>query len=181
MKRISVYLSGMLLVFSVSGTAHAALIPTHYVYDDCLDITWLGDANYAQTSGYDSDGQMDWWQADAWALQLDYAGHTDWRLATIDELAHLYNVEGVSSDNPGPFVNGQHDWYWSGTEYNYPGADDAWLFVMYNGSQAWIIKDFNFYAWPVRPGQVSTIPIPPAVWLLGSGLIGLIGFRRKFR
>jgi hypothetical protein len=28
---------------------------------------------------------------------------------------------------------------------------------------------------------VSAVPIPGAVWLLGSGLIGLVGFRRKFR
>jgi len=25
------------------------------------------------------------------------------------------------------------------------------------------------------------VPIPTAVWLLGSGLVGLVGFRRKFR
>ncbi len=28
---------------------------------------------------------------------------------------------------------------------------------------------------------VSAVPIPTAVWLLGSGLIGLVGFRRKFK
>jgi hypothetical protein len=29
--------------------------------------------------------------------------------------------------------------------------------------------------------QASTVPIPAGVWLLGSGLIGLVGLRRKFR
>ena len=29
--------------------------------------------------------------------------------------------------------------------------------------------------------NVNPVPIPGAVWLLGSGLIGLIGLRRKFR
>ena len=29
--------------------------------------------------------------------------------------------------------------------------------------------------------QVSTVPIPAAVWLLGSGLVGLIGIRRRFK
>ena len=28
-------------------------------------------------------------------------------------------------------------------------------------------------------GEVSTVPIPGAVWLLGSGLVGLLGLRRK--
>jgi hypothetical protein len=27
----------------------------------------------------------------------------------------------------------------------------------------------------------NLVPIPGAVWLLGSGLLGLIGFRRKFQ
>ncbi len=168
----------MLLVFLLAGSSHAALISTHYVYDDCLDITWLGDANYAQTSGYDSDGLMNWGQADAWALQLDYVGHTDWRLATLDELAHLYSVEGVSSGNPGPFVNVQPYWYWSGTEYA-GNPDLAWYFVMNGGSQYGGNKYSIVYAWAVRPGQVSDAPLPGAVWLLGSGLacFGLI--RRK--
>ena len=29
--------------------------------------------------------------------------------------------------------------------------------------------------------SVDPVPIPGAVWLLGSGLIGLVGFRKKFR
>jgi len=28
------------------------------IYDDVLNITWLQDADYAQTSGYDPDGLM---------------------------------------------------------------------------------------------------------------------------
>ncbi|MCP3669209.1 MAG: DUF4114 domain-containing protein [Gammaproteobacteria bacterium] len=33
----------------------------------------------------------------------------------------------------------------------------------------------------LSPPNVSTVPIPGAVWLLGSGLVGLIGIRRKIR
>ena len=29
--------------------------------------------------------------------------------------------------------------------------------------------------------QIATVPIPPSVWLLGSGLIGLVGLRRGFK
>jgi hypothetical protein len=29
-------------------------------------------------------------------------------------------------------------------------------------------------------GRSSTVPIPAAAWLLGSGLLGLLGFKRKF-
>lgn len=29
--------------------------------------------------------------------------------------------------------------------------------------------------------NISAVPVPGAIWLLGSGLIGLVGLRRKFR
>ena len=51
------------------------------IYDTVLDITWLQDAQYALTSGYD-DGYMTWYEAVEWADQLVYAGFNDWRLAS---------------------------------------------------------------------------------------------------
>lgn len=43
----------------------------------------------------------------------------------------------------------------------------------------------NDYAWAGGTGafsvDVAPVPIPAAVWLFGSGLIGLVGVRRKFR
>lgn len=39
--------------------------------------------------------------------------------------------------------------------------------------------DAGMYAWAVRDGDVSPVPVPAAVWLLGSGLAGLFGFGRK--
>lgn len=53
-------------------------------YDTALNITWLADANYAMTSGYDADGYMDWNQANAWAASLNPygSGITGWRLPT---------------------------------------------------------------------------------------------------
>ena len=52
-------------------------------YDTVLDITWLADANYARTSGYDSVGRMTWQAASDWAANLDVHGVTGWRLPTI--------------------------------------------------------------------------------------------------
>jgi hypothetical protein len=34
---------------------------------------------------------------------------------------------------------------------------------------------------PVTVGTIaSAVPIPAAIWILGSGLLGLLGLRRKF-
>jgi hypothetical protein len=30
-------------------------------------------------------------------------------------------------------------------------------------------------------GEVAPVPVPAAVWLLGSGLLGLVGLRKKIR
>ncbi len=54
------------------------------IYDDVKRITWLQDANYAKTSGYDADGKMTWANANTWADQLEYGGYDDWRLASAN-------------------------------------------------------------------------------------------------
>lgn len=58
------------------------------IYDDVLNVTWLADANYAMTSGYDADGLMNWSAATTWAANLSFndsvrnVTYTDWRLAS---------------------------------------------------------------------------------------------------
>ncbi|MBL8199380.1 MAG: DUF1566 domain-containing protein [Chromatiales bacterium] len=57
-------------------------------YDDVLDITWVADANLAQTSGYDADGLMNWDAAQGWIASLNtanYLGANDWRLPTVTD------------------------------------------------------------------------------------------------
>ena len=73
-------------VFVVSSSSHAALYDrgNGLIYDDVLDITWMQDANYAQTSGYDLDGRMTWFDANTWADQLEYGGYDDWRLPSAN-------------------------------------------------------------------------------------------------
>jgi choice-of-anchor C domain-containing protein len=66
-------------------------------------------------------------------------------------------------------------------------------------SMGWIEKSFEFnavgtettltfsslitgaYGPAIDNVRVNVVPIPAAIWLLGSGLIGMAGFRRKFR
>jgi hypothetical protein len=89
LKFINTTLSGLLLsVICLVNVANAALIDrgNGLIYDDTQNITWLQDASYAKTSGYDSDGRMTWQESLAWAAQLSYDGGTvngmltGWRL-----------------------------------------------------------------------------------------------------
>jgi hypothetical protein len=67
--------------------------------------------------------------------------------------------------------------YWSGTE---KGSNDAWVFHFDFGTQTNGLKSANFNSWAVHAGDVgaSIVPLPAAVWLFGSGLLGLVGIAR---
>jgi hypothetical protein len=90
-----------------SGMAQAALNDRGggLLYDDVLNVTWLQDANYAMTSGYDDDGCMNWDAAKTWASSLNisrFAGEslTGWRLpanGSIDR-TYSYNITSPNSE-----------------------------------------------------------------------------------
>ncbi len=109
--------AGLILAAGLTGAAHAALQGRDLngsvgsfeaYYDTDLNVTWLADANYAKTSGYDADGRMTWSQANAWAAQLSFynplTGETinNWRLPT-------------TTDTGAPGCN----WAYSGTDCGY--------------------------------------------------------------
>ena len=68
--------------------------------------------------------------------------------------------------------------FWSGTEFAESPSNLAWTFAMHNGLQWASDKTHGFHAWAVADGDVF-VPLPPSLWLFGSGLIGLVGFARK--
>jgi len=79
------------LTINLPNVAQATLVDrgNGMIYDDILDVTWLQDANYAKTSGYDADGEMNWATANAWAEQLVHKGYNNWRLPTISPVNGL--------------------------------------------------------------------------------------------
>ena len=131
------------------GNAQAALYDrgNGLIYDSDLNITWLADANYAKTSGYDADGLMTWSEAMIWVADLGYGGHSDWYLpvtvqpdascsdqsgessghfCTGSAMGHLFYEElggevapitAIHNANFSLFQNFQSGRYWSSTEY----------------------------------------------------------------
>ena len=199
MKSLNLWVCSALLITAMgfSTITNAALVSRLgglAYYDDVADLTWLADANAAGTT-------MNWDTANIWAAGLTVDGVGGWRLPNMDvngdavidcygggeagcldnEYGYMYWQNGVSSSTPSPFSNVQSDdVYWSATEYA-PDTNGAWVFNMYRGDQYDFGKAVNLYAWAVQSGDVSAVPVPAAVWLFGSGLVGLIGLARRKR
>ena len=208
-KKVITLLSAVLMVCWLAVFAQAALIDRDggLIYDTYLDITWLQDANYAQTSGYDSDGKMTWDTAMTWAADLAYHDSVrdviwdDWRLPTVldpgpghmspSELWDMFHFTLIG--NPGDkisenhnanyylFTNIQDDGYWSDTEVSlWP----SWAYYtnfdggVNGGDEMACAKDNEFYAWAVRPGDVGVVPVPGTLFLLCSGLSGLVSVKK---
>lgn len=161
-------------------------------YDPNLNITWAADASINGFGGLESQAAL--------ISELTIGGINNWRLPTADingdgivescfasvdgcldnELAFLSVLEGINSDNPGPFANVLARFYWSSTvreDSDYPAS--PWFFGAPSGALVVTFgPEFEFGGWAVHNGDVAVVPIPAAIWLFGSAIAALIvGYR----
>jgi hypothetical protein len=89
---------------------------------------------------------------------------------------------GYGLTNTGPFSDLQSFVYFSDTKFDLPNdVNLVWIFHFGLGLQYDDLYDDDNYAWAVRSGDVPlvVVPLPAAVWLFASGLLGLVGFARR--
>jgi hypothetical protein len=68
--------------------------------------------------------------------------------------------------------------YWTGTPADGPRGQ-AWYLHFHQGWESIENPDNLLRAWAVRDGDVASVPIPGAILLFGSGLVGIICRKRK--
>lgn len=190
----------------VTLSSHAALVSRlggAAAYDDVLDITWVTNASL---SGPDTRTQQKAWANnldylgfDDWRLaSMSVATglptgtttsvvncSTATELACRDnELGYMFyhNLGGNILDTltgdhvlDGVTLTNIQSYYWSGTEFD---SNFTWAFFFFSGDQG-SVDHFSMHGWAVRSGDVGAVPVPAAIWLFGSGLLGLIGLARR--
>jgi hypothetical protein len=167
-------------IHGVTGWRLPTVSPIDGTTADDATIGWDGSEDYGTNAS--APGTL-------------YAG------STASEMAHMYyntlgnlgycdpyastasvcvTQTGYGMTNTGPFSNIQSYWYWSGTVYA-PNTSMAWDFHPPTGMQTVSNKPADLYVWAVYSGDVDLfmVPVPAAVWLFGSGLLGLIGVARR--
>ncbi|HEY7290042.1 MAG TPA: hypothetical protein VH583_09420 [Vicinamibacterales bacterium] len=150
------------------------------LYDVERNITWLQDANYAKTVGRTADGQLNWYDAQAWVAGLSYRGITGWRLpdaraadgsgpregenSADGEIGHLFLVAGQrTSPEHLQLTNFQpYTIYWYRNEAS---STEAYAYKLVGLRQGRLAKDpwggdlpvpltDQVLAWPVHDGDV---------------------------
>ncbi|MCC7201855.1 MAG: DUF1566 domain-containing protein [Nitrospirae bacterium] len=152
--------------------------------------TWIAAMNTANYLGF-SDWRL------PTTLQPDPSCNTAYSAynCTGSEMGHLFYTElgnkgyvaaddtipqpGWGLTNTGPFFSIQpYNYYWSGTESSdWPNA--AWVFGFSDGGQGAYHKTNIASAWAVRDGDSHPVPEPATLFLLGSGMAGMIVWRKK--
>jgi hypothetical protein len=193
----NVFWFAMILAFFMFNTPANANLTNNgngLIYDDVLNVTFY-DAS--QTA-------VNWYAAEAYVTNLNVNGVTGWRLPTtvsatgyyLGELGELYHSElglsGTAVDQPTtktelPFTTLHSYFYWTGV-YAYSNGSNTnnayYAIELDNGYQTvhWDVSSFDAIA--VHDGNIggtTPVPVPATVMLLGSGLVGLAGFRKKFK
>ncbi len=176
MKLKSIFIAMMFLLATL-GVSNAAWIqnPTNGHYYDRIAVPndfWQAQ-NIAQND-YDAhlvtigDAAENQWLVDTFGLSASWIGFTD----EAQEGTWVW-----ITDEPVTYTN------WASTEPNntYYGQPENYGIFNYGGAGKWAdMKSGD----PRRAGigaliEKSPVPIPAAIWLFTSGLIGLVGIRRR--
>lgn len=181
--------------------ANPVIYDTPNRYDGSFNNYGSHSGQYSLSANdFNNDGRANWFGAQAFVGYLNsinYGGSNVWALPMGGDHpqvgynqtgspfgAMFYTELGGTAGSPMPnttnFTNEKDYAYWFSTEYE-PNPDIAWIFNIDGGTQGYGFKNTQYYAWAVTPGQVATVPAPGALWLMGSGLLGVLSLKRRAR
>jgi uncharacterized protein DUF1566 len=122
------------------------------ITDRATGLTWSKLDSGHLKAGENKDGKLNWEQALGWAENLEYAGHSDWRLPNAKELQSIVDytrspdttrsaaIDPILSVTPIRDALGKvnYPFYWSSTTHKRMGGGETAVYVAFGRSQGWM-------------------------------------------
>lgn len=142
-----------------------------------FDIYWVGNDNWAQSKGTATDRQLNPVYAASAATLSTWAGTLGLLSSatyTLDSTGYFGVTQslGLNSLFVNDVLTAQAASNPGLTLYLMSTSDELGM-VIFNGGQGQALPTLSFDV------VSAPVPIPAAVWMLGSGLAGLVGMRRR--
>jgi hypothetical protein len=174
-------------------------IDPHYTLISSADPTFTGPNAYviyaASLPGYLPNGPNSQWISPsataAWTSPGEYIYQVTFNLTGLNPNSAIITGQWTS-DNDGVniLINGKGTGYTTPIEafYQFYNFTIRSGFVSGLNTLDFVVDNYNEGGWAgptalrvEMSGTASTVPIPPTMLLLASGLIGLVGVRRKLK
>jgi len=122
------------------------------IADRATGLIWAKVDSGHLEAGENKDGKLNWQQALRWVEDLEYAGHSDWRLPNAKELQSVVDytrspdttrsaaIDPLFSVTPirDALDKVNYPFYWSSTTHKRMGSGEAAVYVAFGRSQGWM-------------------------------------------
>lgn len=133
------------------------------------DGEWDGEGDEEDHSGPDTFG-----------FKIDGDEKGSWTFRNVRQ------DEGDESNIDGSWITGDFNGHdeWVGIDRHFENYADGFTFT-HSGDSVEVeffgilLQEVSDESWRVNNISLTAVPVPTAVWLFGSGLLGLAGMRRK--